>query len=310
MVSDFDARSQAVILHIGGVASGGTTLDEKPLIVGMAGPFSTIDVYDGTALLGVVSSNGQGHWSLQLSSPLYDGVHDLSAVQVTEYGVNATASYFAITVSAPESAPTLADESAFGDASRSGIETEQGSPFFPPNLFTSHGGPTTAGHAATENASPSLSDRKEDSDADGHAYTRQTATHVAGAKGFDIVAFLGDHQVFDLSSLADKSSAAQTPGISGFDLGGHHNALVLSISDVLSFGEQDLFIDDGKRQLIVNGKEGDSVDVQNAHVAGLNDGEWQHHGTAEVGGVLYNVVEHSTANTELLVEHAVRIEVH
>ena len=125
-----------------------------------------------------------------------------------------------------------------------------------------------------------------------------------------MVAFLGDHQVLDLSAVTDKSLAATTPGIGGFDLGGHHNALVISLSDVLTLGEQDLFIEDGKHQLIVNGKEGDSVDLQNSHVPGLSDGEWHHHGTAEVGGVLYNVVEHSSANTELLVEHQVRIEVH
>jgi hypothetical protein len=58
----------------------------------------------------------------------------------------------------------------------------------------------------------------------------------------------------------------------------------------------------------VKGKDGDSVDLKNSHVAGLSDGGWQHHGTAEVGGVLYNVVEHSSAHTELLIEHSVRIE--
>ena len=100
-----------------------------------------------------------------------------------------------------------------------------------------------------------------------------------------MVAFLGDHQVLDLSAVTDKSLAATTPGIGGFDLGGHHNALVISLSDVLTLGEQDLFIDDGKHQLIVNGKEGDSVDLQNSHVPGLSDGEWRHNGTAEVGGV-------------------------
>ena len=100
-----------------------------------------------------------------------------------------------------------------------------------------------------------------------------------------MVAFLGDHQVLDLSAVTDKSLAASTPGIGGFDLGGHHNALVISLSDVLTLGEQDLFIDDGKHQLIVNGKEGDSVDLQNSHVPGLSDGEWRHNGTAEVGGV-------------------------
>jgi len=52
------------------------------------------------------------------------------------------------------------------------------------------------------------------------------------------------------------------------------------------------------------------VDLSNAHIAGVADGQWQAEGTAQVGGVVYNVYEHSSANTELLVEHQVRIEVH
>lgn len=80
MASDFDVRVQAVITDVEGMASGGTITSEKPLIVGKAEPFATIDVYDGTTLLGVVAANGQGGWSLQLSTPLFDGIHDLSAV--------------------------------------------------------------------------------------------------------------------------------------------------------------------------------------------------------------------------------------
>ncbi|MDN7178206.1 hypothetical protein M0D69_09265 [Caballeronia sp. SEWSISQ10-4 2] len=58
----------------------------------------------------------------------------------------------------------------------------------------------------------------------------------------------------------------------------------------------------------MNGKEGDSVDLTTSHVPGLFEGTWEHHGTAEVSGVVYNVVEHSTAHAELLVEQAVRFE--
>ena len=62
MASDFDVRVQAVITDVEGMASGGTITSEKPLIVGKAEPFATIDVYDGTTLLGVVAANGQGGW--------------------------------------------------------------------------------------------------------------------------------------------------------------------------------------------------------------------------------------------------------
>jgi hypothetical protein len=90
----------------------------------------------------------------------------------------------------------------------------------------------------------------------------------------------------------------------------HSNHLNLSLTDVLNLGEQDLFQKDGKQQLMVKGSNGDTVDLSNAHIAGVADGQWQAEGTAQVGGVVYNVYEHSSANTELLVEHQVRIEVH
>lgn len=184
--------------------------------------------------------------------------------------------------------------------------TDSDLPYFPPNLFKPHSAATNADAGVVDKSTHGLVDPAGDP----LSYVRQTSAPMDSGKGFDMVAFLGDHQVLDLSNFTEHTQAAHTQSIVGFDLGGHHNALKVSLADVLSLGEQDLFIDDGKRQLIVNGKEGDSVDLTTSHVAGLSEGDWHHHGTAEVGGVLYNVVEHSSANTELLVEHAVRIEMH
>jgi hypothetical protein len=61
---------------------------------------------------------------------------------------------------------------------------------------------------------------------------------------------------------------------------------------------------------MVNGKEGDTVDLSNAHIAGVADGQWQQEGTAQVNGVMYNVYEHSGAHTELLVQQGVQIALH
>jgi len=52
------------------------------------------------------------------------------------------------------------------------------------------------------------------------------------------------------------------------------------------------------------------VDLSNTHIAGLTDGEWAVHGTTQVGGVTYNVYEHSGVHTELLVQQGVQIVVH
>jgi len=307
MASDFDIRMQAVITDVQGVTSGGTIANEKPLIVGKADPFTTIDVYDGTTLLGVVTSNGQGSWSLQLSSPLFDGIHDLSAVQLNELGAAPSTSYFAITVDTTGNPQSINDQPS-SDQFRSfiGSHTDTDVPYFPPNIFKHHSATGDTSSAEVDEAVHGLVDPAGDP----LNYVRQTSAPLNNGKGFDMVSFLGDHQVLNLSNFAEHAAATYAQSIVGFDLGGHHNALKVSLADVLSLGEQDLFVDDGKRQFIVNGKEGDSVDLTTSHVAGLSEGDWHHHGTAEVGGVLYNVIEHTAANTELLVEHAVRIEMH
>jgi hypothetical protein len=148
--------------------------------------------------------------------------------------------------------------------------------------------------------------------ADPASYFKQATAHIEGAKGgaVDTLHLTGDHQILDLTSLTGKTAAAKISGIEVIDLGGQHNALKLSLVDVLNLGETDLFQKDGKQQMMVNGKDGDSVDLSNSHVAGLADGEWAQHGTAQVGGVTYNVYEHSGAHTELLVQQGVQIVVH
>ena len=62
--------------------------------------------------------------------------------------------------------------------------------------------------------------------------------------------------------------------------------------------------------MMVNGSDGDTVDLSNAHIAGVADGQWQQEGTAVVGGVTYNVYEHSGAHTELLVQQGVQVALH
>lgn len=160
-----------------------------------------------------------------------------------------------------------------------------------------------------------------DLNTDPTSYFKESTAHIEGSTahptdsltGLHAVNTLhltGDHQVLDLTSLTGQTAAAKISGIEVIDLGGQHNTLKLSLVDVLNLGETDLFQKDGKQQMMVNGKEGDEVDLSNSHIAGLAEGEWQAHGTTEVGGVTYNVYEHSSANAELLVEHTVRIEMH
>jgi hypothetical protein len=294
MAANIDTRIQATITEVDGMTNGGTITNDKPRISGKAEPFATVDVHDGTTLLGVVSANGEGSWSLQLNSPLFDGIHDLAAEQASGYGAKRSASYFAITVNAVDAQQMNETEHSAPLATES--HAQSALPYFPPNVFKAHATRPDANGLPSQHDAP--------------LYERHTLAHGEGARPFDTVALLGDHRVLDLSAVSDRSLSPHLPGIGGFDLGGHHNALRISLADALHLGEPDLFIDDGKQQLMVSGKSGDSVSLTTSHIAGLSDGHWQHHGTAEIHGVMYNVIEHSTAHTELLVEHAVRIELH
>jgi hypothetical protein len=151
-----------------------------------------------------------------------------------------------------------------------------------------------------------------DLNADPTSHFKQAFAHIEGAKGgaVDTLHLTGDHQVLDLSSLTGKTAAAKISGIEVIDLGGHANNVKLSLIDVLNLGEADLFQKDGKQQMMVKGSDGDTVDLSNTHIAGVADGQWEQHGTTQVGGVTHNVYEHSSANVELLIEQAIRIDMH
>jgi hypothetical protein len=177
-----------------------------------------------------------------------------------------------------------------------------GSSFFPGNPFRVRPAEDAA-------AAPTTNHNPDDRNSHSGMYAMQAIAQPDGTS-VEIVRFLRDHHILDLSAVIERTPVANIPAIGGFDLGGQHNALKLSLADVICLGETDLFVGDGKLQLMVNGKDGDSVRLSNSHVAGLFDGEWRAHGTVDVGAVTYNVIEHSSANVELLIEPAIHVDMH
>lgn len=86
------------------------------------------------------------------------------------------------------------------------------------------------------------------------------------------------------------------------------NTLKLDLTALLQHGEKDLFIEDGKNQLIVKGDEGDVVQLIDILPEGSDISEWQHQdGTVTVAGVEYNVYSHGD-DAELLVQQGVKTE--
>jgi hypothetical protein len=45
-------------------------------------------------------------------------------------------------------------------------------------------------------------------------------------------------------------------------------------------------------------------------VAGIADGDWERQGNATIGGVVYDVYEHSTAHVELMLQQGVQLSMH
>lgn len=138
----------------------------------------------------------------------------------------------------------------------------------------------------------------------------QVWSQVESGSGIGTIRAVGDHQLLDLATRSGKTSAASVHGVEAFDLGGHQNSLKLSLTDVLNLGERDLFVEDSRQQVKVNGQAGDTVDLSNARIATITDGEWQQHGTVALAGLTYNVYLHSGAQAELLVQQDVQTVVH
>ncbi|BAN99119.1 hypothetical protein E05_43530 [Plautia stali symbiont] len=78
------------------------------------------------------------------------------------------------------------------------------------------------------------------------------------------------------------------------------------MEDILSKGQKDLFIDDGKTQLMVNGNQGDTVRLEDILPEGSEQKGWtEQTGTVTIAGNQYHVFSHGDA--ELLVQDGVTV---
>ncbi|MCT4708952.1 Ig-like domain-containing protein, partial [Enterobacteriaceae bacterium H11S18] len=84
----------------------------------------------------------------------------------------------------------------------------------------------------------------------------------------------------------------------------HHNTLQLTLNDILSEAHDNLFVQDGHKQLAVTGDAGDVVELK---VEDLAHNTWQDAGQVTAGGVQYEVYHHTGSDVELLVQHGVEL---
>lgn len=115
----------------------------------------------------------------------------------------------------------------------------------------------------------------------------------------------GDEQVLDLSNIAQ-----QQQDIHSISLEGHgDNTLNLRMEDVLALGHENLFIQDGSKQLMINGDAGDHVSLE--AIAGENGVEnWNMMGEVTVGGTVYSVYQADNHALEVLIQQGVQTDQH
>ncbi|KNC07908.1 hypothetical protein AC790_17760 [Pantoea sp. RIT-PI-b] len=132
-----------------------------------------------------------------------------------------------------------------------------------------------------------------------------TSSAIIGHEGqTDELYLTGHDQLLDLSA-----HSANIQSIEVFDISGDgDNTLVVDINSLLQHGEKNLFIDDGKTQLLVRGDAGDTVQLKDILPEGSDVSEWVHQdGTVTVAGVQYNVYSHGD-DAELLIQQGVKTE--
>jgi len=287
--------TKPVITSVGSAAAGGKANSALPVITGTADANNSILVYDGIRLLGTVMSDASGNWSLTPTTVLKAGAHSITVLTLDSQGDGSPSSEpFSTTVQA---APVSAVHSV-SNAPSIADHADQATPI--PAVAADH----TVVVSATPDvvAAPALV----------HAETvTQTETAKVGATV--AIHLAGDQPILDLTSLSAKTTA-NVSDRAATGLADHSNNAKLSLTDVLNLGEHDLFQKDGKHQVILNDSNGDSngdtVDVSNAHIAGVTDGQWQQHGTAHTDGVTYDVHVHSGAQAELLVQQGLQVALH
>jgi hypothetical protein len=262
--------------------------DPNPTVVLTAKVGDTLTVFDNGVQIGtIVATSEQVSWTLPT---LADGRHSLSIAETNAAGT---------------SDPLILKLTVYAEGSLVPADTTPNAPLPAPD---------TNSHTAVglHDAFVATADHQTaDLSVDPATYFKQSTAHIeGGASGVHTLHLEGSHQVLDLTSLTGKTAAAKISGIEVVDLGDHGNTLNLSIVDVLNLGQTDLFQYDGNKQMMVNGSTSDTVDLLHANVARVADTGWEQHGTASVGGVVYNVYEHEGAQTELLIQQSVHIVVH
>ncbi|QLA69550.1 BapA prefix-like domain-containing protein [Enterobacter pasteurii] len=93
----------------GAIGAGQATNDTQPRLVGTSEPLATVNIYEGTTLVGTGTADANGNWTVDITAPLGDGPHTFTA-EVTDQAGNTSdpSASFSLTVdTAPPALPVL-----------------------------------------------------------------------------------------------------------------------------------------------------------------------------------------------------------
>ncbi|UCB29946.1 hypothetical protein J9874_00450 [Duffyella gerundensis] len=128
---------------------------------------------------------------------------------------------------------------------------------------------------------------------------------INGGDGVDTLVITGAQQTLVISDVADRLNSVEVIDITGSG----DNRLEMNVGDVLNHGGRDLFINDGKLQFMVQGNEGDTVQLDDLLPDGADSGDWvAQNGTVTVAGIEYQVYTHSGEEAEVLIQQGIKTE--
>ena len=135
-----------------------------------------------------------------------------------------------------------------------------------------------------------------------------SAPHDSGSNHFQLngneLHLIDNSPVIELAHVAQQQ---QGQPIHSLSLEGHgNNVLNVNINDVLALGSEDLFQQDGNKQLMIKGDAGDTVNLKSLN-GDKSPEQWNAQGQVSHDGTTYNVYQNVDHEVEVLIQQGVQV---
>jgi len=301
----------------GPIKSGDITDDNKPTLSGKGENGTEVVIYDGGKEIGRVPvTNGQ--WQFVLPE-LNEGAHSIKAQPISASGVKGPESdtiSFTVDVTAPT---TGTFDAVYMDSSGSEVIVESKQPGMIPavndNTLIMKGTGTNGDIVVLYGDAAHTQELGRATIVDGK-WKIETGELPDAVYEFNIgVRDLAGNEFFPGKTIeVEIDTVPPAPPIidlfSAMDLS--ESLMTMSLNDILSQGNDSLFIDNGKTQLIVSEKAGEDLKLEDILPKGEEINNWsQANGTVTVAGVEYNVYQNNGGDAEVMVpQHLLQEQQH